>query len=256
MARSRCCSDPRPHGCRNAGRTARSARPAGTGSTAPGRGPSAAARPGSADRATRPGGAADWLASRWYVRSDRLDLVADEGPDQLQQLGRPRGRREVHAGDLTQTGKSVGTRMRASFRACAGKAEEGAVAEPRRLTTTPSSVRHGRRAARVARGLGRLSTRRPPSPRSTSCGRPASSPAPGRRSGRPGCGTPRRGRTSWRARTSIVTIGHLATVVLGRHDPHRLAVGGQLGDLPAGGAYIRRLSRMLPIGTYSPLPVM
>jgi hypothetical protein len=37
--------------------------------------------------------------------------------------------------------KSKGSCMRAPLSACAGKAEEGAVAEPRRLTTTPSSVR-------------------------------------------------------------------------------------------------------------------
>jgi hypothetical protein len=43
--------------------------------------------------------------------------------------------------------KSVGVCKRAPLRAWAGKAEEGAVAEPRRLTTTPSSVRHERGAA-------------------------------------------------------------------------------------------------------------
>src|SRR6478735_6303464 len=37
--------------------------------------------------------------------------------------------------------KSKGSCKRAPLSACAGKAEEGAVAEPRRLTTTPSSVR-------------------------------------------------------------------------------------------------------------------
>jgi len=37
--------------------------------------------------------------------------------------------------------RSRGACKRAPLNACAGKAEEGAVAEPRRLTTTPSSVR-------------------------------------------------------------------------------------------------------------------
>src|SRR5687768_6476353 len=44
-------------------------------------------------------------------------------------------------------GKSKGVCKRASLSACAGKAEEGAVAEPRRLTTTQSSVRDERGAA-------------------------------------------------------------------------------------------------------------
>jgi hypothetical protein len=44
-------------------------------------------------------------------------------------------------------GKSEGSCMRASLSACAGKAEEGAVAEPRRLTTTQSSARDERGAA-------------------------------------------------------------------------------------------------------------
>ena len=37
--------------------------------------------------------------------------------------------------------RSKGSCMRAPLGACAGKAEEGGVAEPRRLTTTQSSVR-------------------------------------------------------------------------------------------------------------------
>ena len=37
--------------------------------------------------------------------------------------------------------KTEGACMRAPLSACAGKAEEGDVAEPRRLTTTQSSVR-------------------------------------------------------------------------------------------------------------------
>jgi len=44
--------------------------------------------------------------------------------------------------------------MRAPLSACAGKAEEGDVAEPRRLTTTQSSVRDEWGAACDVLGLG------------------------------------------------------------------------------------------------------
>src|SRR6478609_53230 len=57
-------------------------------------------------------------------------------------------------------GKCEGVCKRAPLSACAGKAEEGAVAEPRRLTTTQSSVRDEWGAActpshlRILRGNG------------------------------------------------------------------------------------------------------
>ena len=84
----------------------------------------------------------------------RPALPARRGAEGDHQRRVRRGRRARPRRTTRPMRRSRGSCMRAPLSACAGKAEEGDVAEPRRLTTTQSSVRNEWRVARDPLGLG------------------------------------------------------------------------------------------------------
>ena len=177
-------SDPRRRGCRTAGRTPRSARPAGTGSTAPGRGPSARSSPRIGESLHTPSAAA-WL-----------DLA----------VVRPAATGSISS--RTKAGPAPGARR-------PGERERSPCGGPY-----------------SAGGQDELVGRHPPRPRADSRG-----PVQDRVAALAVAGAELRGEPHLLASADEHRHhGHLAAVVLGRLDPHLLAVGGQPGELPAGRA--------------------